>query len=331
MLQDIMTLEHKKSIGKNKLEYLYKKFSSLPPQGSEMWLKSRSMIFGGSEIGIVVSQSNSNNNNNNNDNTENKKEKECVKLIINKVNQRFDCNPLYVWWGTVFENVAKLYLKKSYNTRIYEFGSVPCSNLPIAYSPDGLIIDNTTKDLVLLEIKCPFLRNVNDKTKIKPNYRMQIQAGMYVLPCNYTDFFQFKFRKCYESHLLDDGEYDYGFHQEWKLRNKYPLKVVFSGALWWDEDCGIREDIIVDGKKLPNKIYTSLDDPNFVVNTTMHIKTGVLMYFKCLYVSLIKVKRDKKFREKYEDIIWDRYDKLLTAYTENKKKSKKTEMEICTD
>ena len=283
-------------IGHFKLDYLYRNYSQLARQGSEAWLTGRLTRFGGSEIGQVT-----------------KSKKSCEKLIINKINKTFKTN-IYCWWGKTFEPIAKVYLEEIKKIKIHEYGAVPASNYPIAYSPDGIFIDPKSKDLVLLEIKCPFLRNITESTPIKDDYMMQIQTGMHILPCTKSLFIQFKFRKCSLENLSQQQKYNRYFHREHK--RSPGQNELWHGALYWDNGEGIKYGI--DQKKKPSKIYYSFKEN--VKEICESFNTGIIMYFKCFYILENIVLKHIDFEERYSHVIWEKYNDLMNLYNKDKNK-----------
>ena len=286
------------SIGQFKINYLKKNYSQLARQGSEQWLTGRLTRFGGSEIGRVT-----------------KTKKSCSKLIINKLEQKFQSN-IYCWWGHTFERIAKVYLEKVKNLKIYEFGAIPSTNYPVAYSPDGVYIDLVHKDLMLLEIKCPFLRDVTNETEIKSDYMMQVQTGMQILPCTKTSFLQFKFRKCSLDDLSKTGKYNRYFHRENK---RSPEQTeLWYGAIYWDIKIGIKYGI--EQKIKPTKIYYSFKDD--VEKICESFNTGVIMYFKCFFILENIIPKDKDYEERYGNVIWEKYNDLIVEYKKSKQNKK---------
>src|SRR5690242_20149066 len=132
----------------HKLQYYKNKFQDSSPQGSIHWLQGRKFCFGGSELGTVL----------------NHDKNQTFDALIKK--KFFEQNILKdeTEWGKLFEPVAKLFIEKQKNIQIHEFGSIPHSYYPIAYSPDGLFVENN--DLTLLEIKCPFTRQLKNIPQI---------------------------------------------------------------------------------------------------------------------------------------------------------------------
>ena len=270
-----------------KLYYLNKNYHQLAKQGSDAWLSGRQTRFGGSEIANITGK---------------KSDKQI--LIVNKIKQLFKTN-LFCWWGQTFESIAKYYMYKVLMIDIHEFGAIPATNYPVAYSPDGVIIKNN--DLCLLEIKCPFLRDVNITTNIKDCYMKQIQMGMVILPCDTCEFIQFKFRKCKDTQIHTIGAYDRYFHKE--TRRSPKQNELWYGALYWNTRDAITYNYITE--RPPDKIYYSFQEN--VYNICEKYNKGVLMYFKCFYINTKTIKKDISF-ENNKNKIWTAYYELINQF-----------------
>lgn len=279
-----------KCIGEAKLFYLLNNYKDLAQQGSKAWLEGRRTRFGGSEIGAVTHTN----------------PKIPQKLIQEKVKGQFQTN-LYCWWGHCFEPVAKAYLSYNYQITIIDFGAVPSSKYPIAYSPDGVFI-GADGDLWLLEIKCPFLRDLDMNSskieKIKDEYKKQVQTGLHILPCNKALFSQFKFRKCNYFQLEQKGKYDRTYHRE-QYRSKETPELWYGAMVWLT-------------KPLTQEHNHKLGDPDFIhysFNSNPKLLVSKytnanIMWFKCFYISNQTIlKSDEYLRHEFQ--IWKQYDSLI--------------------
>lgn len=277
------------SLGELKLNYLKRNYGDLAQQGSQAWLTGRATRFGGSEMNYIVTNK--------------------IKELIQKKQDTFDTSNLFCLWGNIFEEVAKAWLEYKYKYKIHEFGAIPATDYPLAYSPDGVYIDPESKDLYLLEIKCPFLRSVNNKTKIKKEYLSQIQTGMNILPCNKTNFVQFKFRRCFESQIDKVGKYDRFFHNKYEKGSLQ--KCLFYGLIYWETSDGIREEFC---QMKPSAILWSFaHDIKRLLNTKDY---GCYCYFKCFGYKQEIVNKDPDFLMNYSDQLWKAYGKLMEKHYE---------------
>ena len=86
-------------------------------------------------------------------------------------------------WGTMLEPLAKKLFHEIYGKRIYDLGFIehPKYNF-LGATPDGILKNGT-----LVEIKCPYTRNINDD--IPEHYKIQCQLQMEVWDLNECIFF----------------------------------------------------------------------------------------------------------------------------------------------
>ena len=105
-------------------------------------------------------------------------------------------------WGTMLEPLAKKLFHEIYGKRIYDLGFIehPKYNF-LGATPDGILKNGT-----LVEIKCPYTRNINDD--IPEHYKIQCQLQMEVWDLNECIFFQCNFREInkdqYNTYLKSD-------------------------------------------------------------------------------------------------------------------------------
>lgn len=288
----------------DKILFLQKCYGNLPQQDTPEWLNSRKYLFGGSEIGTILKDSFRN-------------REKALNLISKKAKNVQSIQNLFMWWGKVFEQVAKMYLKYVRGMDIFEFGFVPASDLPIGYSPDGIIIDEFYKHLLcLLEIKCPFLRNVNDHTKVDPTYKEQVQCGMHIFPCHRTLFLQFKFRRCFRDQLDKITEYDRKLHKEGK--NILPQKEIFKGYLYWKGEHELKEG---KEQRMPDVMLCDFMNAHYYDEVCKNYKTGTIMFFKCFFIKQDYIERHHSWRNKVEKLIWQRHNLLLHEIKNNQEEN----------
>ena len=92
---------------------------------------------------------------------------------------------IYTLWGKKYEEVANRLYSQLNNTKVIEFGLVSHPKLNwLAASPDGI-----TPDGIMLEIKCPKSRKI-DETSIPIYYYIQTQIQMETVNLDYCDFFE---------------------------------------------------------------------------------------------------------------------------------------------
>jgi putative phage-type endonuclease len=108
----------------------------------------------------------------------------------------FRDNPATLW-GKKYEEVATRLYSKLNNTIVHEFGLVPHSKIKwLAASPDGI-----TGDGVMLEIKCPKSRKI-DESAPPLYYWVQTQIQLEVCDLDVCDFLE-----CEIEELKDETEF----------------------------------------------------------------------------------------------------------------------------
>jgi putative phage-type endonuclease len=91
-------------------------------------------------------------------------------------------------WGCMFEKVACDIYAYLNNTNINEFGLLINDNIEkFGASPDGI-----TDDGIMIEIKCPYSREIKDKV-IPDKYYYQMQGQMAVCELDLCDYIECKF------------------------------------------------------------------------------------------------------------------------------------------
>jgi len=92
---------------------------------------------------------------------------------------------IYTLWGKKYEEVANRVYCQLNNTTVIEFGLLPHPRLKwLAASPDGI-----TPDGIMLEIKCPKSRKINEN-EVPIHYWVQTQIQLEVTDLDFCDFFE---------------------------------------------------------------------------------------------------------------------------------------------
>lgn len=92
---------------------------------------------------------------------------------------------VFTLWGKKYEEIANRLYCKLNNTTVIEFGLMPHSRLKwLAASPDGI-----TPDGIMLEIKCPKARKIDDNCP-PLYYWIQTQIQMETVDLDFCDFFE---------------------------------------------------------------------------------------------------------------------------------------------
>lgn len=145
-------------------------------------------------------------------------------------------------WGTKYEPVAcDIYRHLHSNINVYDFGLILDNKIDcIGASPDGIT------DLgVMVEIKCPYSRDITDK-KISNQYWCQIQGQLAVCKLKECDFSQFKFKQ-----FNDKDE----FMEQSKLYKYFGIVIVKN-----------------DGSYIYSSLGTCSDDMISVLASVMNVE-----------------------------------------------------------
>lgn len=123
------------------------------------------------------------------------------QLLLNKASNgqisSFNGNEA-TYWGQKYEPVAnRIYSYRNNGIKIYEFGMITNDKYPIlGVSPDGIT------QYRLLEIKCPYSREINGV--IKTEYFHQMQEQMVVCDFDQCDFLECQFKEVTSNQFWDD-------------------------------------------------------------------------------------------------------------------------------
>lgn len=100
-------------------------------------------------------------------------------------------NPFFKW-GNMFEPVANdVYSLLHHNVKIHEFGLLPHKKLSFfGASPDGI-----TETGIMVEIKCPVRRKVEEGGEVPTQYYYQIQGQLEVCGLQECDYFECQFQE----------------------------------------------------------------------------------------------------------------------------------------
>ena len=127
-------------------------------------------------------------------------------------------------WGCMFEEVAANIYAHLNSTKINEFGLLVNDKINnFGASPDGI-----TDEGIMIEIKCPYSREIKDKV-IPDKYYYQMQGQMAVCELDICDYIECKFKtfnnideyienikKLYENENENENDYKHGIIAELK-------------------------------------------------------------------------------------------------------------------
>nr|QQV29666.1 hypothetical protein K-LCC10_0411 [Kaumoebavirus] len=191
-----------------------------PEQRTLEWLRRRMKTIGGSEVATVAGLN---------------PWQKIPELVAQKIGLSSFRGNILCHWGICFETQLQLYLEKTFQTKIFETGSIagPTNQ---SYSPDGLcvidkslIIENLRKNgvkidegkmmrwvkdyggerdaeqiIVLWELKNPFRRNPTHE--IPKYYMPQIKSGLALIKVMELGIFcQAVYRRCSLTQLFNKG------------------------------------------------------------------------------------------------------------------------------
>ncbi len=154
------------------------KFSKMPfyAQKSEGWLKQRCEYLTASSIGHAIAEPTN---------------VARQELLLDKVSygtHKPFRGGVATQWGNKYEPVANAIYSYRNQVTIEEFAMITNEKYPIlGISPDGILPDR------MIEIKCPYSRNIDGK--IKPEYYHQMQEQMAVCEYDMCDFVEVKLKE----------------------------------------------------------------------------------------------------------------------------------------
>lgn len=190
-------------------------------------------------------------------------------------------------WGVRFEPVVRNYLEKEWNCKIYESGRLKHPiNSRLGASPDGIIIECSDLDSHkygrLVEIKCPYSREVGKKVPF--DYWCQMQIQMEVTNLNECEYV--------EVEILSN--------------NPKNMNIIFNN----DNETDLINTMYLLQKD-ESYVYSYSDEgrDNLLKNNYLLIEE-IKYAFKKVYNVLIK--RDVEWYEntkKFQDMFWDDVEK----------------------
>jgi len=171
-------------------------------------------------------------------------------------------------WGIKYEQIANMIYEKDYNTTVIEFGLIQHPYISfLGASPDGI-----TADGIMLEIKCPYVRELKPEIEhegVPHYYWIQVQIQLEVCNLEICDFQQCKLYEYQDKneYLSDNFDGYKGCVVNKRLTNNkleyiYPPSLEMSNdelAEWlkqYEED---DENYFITWWKLTNMLYTRLN------------------------------------------------------------------------
>ena len=225
-----------------------------------------------------------------------KSKKDLIKVKILKQDS-FTGN-VYTEHGVIFEEVASLIYQKRNNTNVIDFGLVLHPTIDfLGASPDGI-----TQNGIMLEIKCPYKRNLTNQ--IPSNYWVQMQLQLECCNLDICHFVEIKVQ-------FYDNNIDY-YNDTSPNDPLYTLDNLEKGILIKYEDQNNKNTYVYP----PYNIYKNNDSlENWSKDTFNYYNTKYtnveFKYWKITQYSLIEVKRDINWFKQTLPIFKEFWDKVL--------------------
>ena len=274
-----------KTIELNKLIVEQQKKKFQPEQRSPEWFKMREGMITASDLASAIHEN---------------PYSSQLELIKKKCKLTGYTPNKFTEWGVKYEPVADLIYEYKYNKKIIEFGLLKHDTIDIlGASPDGI-----TEDGIMVEIKCPFSREI---TGIVPHYYwIQIQIQLEVCNLEWCHF-----EECglveydsYEEFLLDTND---GGIQYLSLDNKNKGIVLEAYDEISEKNLYYYSPIKYSISELDKWVDDKINEI-CKMNNVSFIKTT---WWKLNTYSCVKVKRDTEWFQEVLPKIYTFWDKLL--------------------
>ena len=268
-------------------------------------------------------------------------------LILDKLNlgPKFTDNK-YVHHGKKYEEIATKIYEEIYDVKVEEYGLVPHISQPIVpfvgASPDGIAsyftLSNKFSPMIgrMLEIKCPFSRQINTKGiidgEICPHYyHCQVQQPLECCDLEYCDFWQCTIEEFFtkEDMLNDNTELNYKEEQDVLLH--VPENCRQGCIIQLLPKNKITQFCLFDAKYIyPKSINMTqyeydqwlLDEiPNLYKNHADLMKDYVfdrVLYWKITVCHNVKIQRDREWWAKVLPQYQEVWDKIVLCRSSKK-------------
>lgn len=277
------------------IQELIKLDEKAPRQGTKEWLEVKQYTIGGSDIAKLIGCSGFG----------------SERAIIEKnIGLSYFEGNYCTFWGNIMEDLVIELLEKKWNTKIYEFGSLPGVVPGQRYSPDGVVYLEHNGVVFLIEIKCPIRRIVDDKKKVPSQYRPQIFTGIDVL--NYyipslikCVFIDCMIRCCSKSNFIVNNSYNREVHGDKDIKQN----PTHMGVMIITSPDDVKLSLDIGSLNIPNfekqlkTIHTQKLDTEFLyieskdfkdIDTNLKSIKNIrgLMYFKIFKINEIEIFKD---------------------------------------
>ena len=268
-------------INKEKLQYLID--LPQPVQRTAEWYDIRNNMLTASDLGKIIKE--------NRPGTKN-------SIVLKKSGNKTDEVKLSgkaITWGVKYEQVANDLYSKRNDIKVYEFGLIQHPTIRhFGASPDGI-----SEDLVMLEIKCPYSREINGK--IPEDYYAQIQGQLEVCDLDYCDYLECKIKE-----YTNYEEFESDIHTNNSNNNEYGSII---------EIFNIKENGV---KYLYSKLCPTIEEFTIwktdIVEQIMkddNLEYNCIYYWKCDIYSCTRVTRDKRWFANIKDKLYSFWEEVL--------------------
>ena len=196
-------------------------------------------------------------------------------------------------WGVKYEYVATRLYEKRQNTHINEFGLLKHPDVSFfGASPDGI-----TDNGIMLEIKCPYKRNIDGV--IVDQYYYQMQGQLEVCDLDECDFLECAFQEYFD---------EIDFNEDWNDSDSLSENNTEKGIIlvFGDNSEGLKYVYSEPGDTRANlKIW--LKEQYTIMNRYEH----EIIYYKLNVYNLQKVYRDKIFFDEKLPLLKNVWDNIL--------------------
>lgn len=190
------------------------------------------------------------------------------------------------FWGQKYEPIVQQIYAINNNTSVMEFGLLQHDRIPfISCSPDGI-----TPQGIMIEIKCPFRRQI---TGIPPFYYfIQCQCQLEVCDLEYCDFTEYGFT-------------EFSTQEEWLDEETLTCDVYNRGLFIQIEKLDEYSNIM--GQENNDYFYPEskfIDDVNALIGWADYYMSNIkkdekikvsIVYYKVTDVSVVRIKRDREW------------------------------------
>lgn len=185
-------------------------------------------------------------------------------------------------WGQKYEPVAARFYEKLKQTKIHEFGLIAHDTIPfLAASPDGI-----TDDGIMVEIKCPYVRQVD--VGIPFVYWVQVQIQLEVCDLEYCDYIENKFI-----------EYDHEGCLEEYLSDEIDTQYLEKGILGRDNQ--------------GNTVYPDDTQPFDEIVAFLAEKKATPFVYKLTKYNLLRIRRDRTWFAECERQLREAWDEIVAV------------------